>query len=70
VDSEQERVFADSMATLNSVANEHSKDEKPLKPYRSHAERVALTQRNIQIGLTATNVIVACLTCLKVFGIV
>lgn len=45
------------------------KREKPLKPYRSHAERVALKQRNIQIALTATNVLVACLTCLKVFGI-
>jgi hypothetical protein len=46
------------------------KEEKPLKPYRSQAEKIALHQRNIQIALTATNVIVACLTCLKVFGIV
>jgi enamine deaminase RidA (YjgF/YER057c/UK114 family) len=42
---------------------------KPLKPARSQAEVQALHQRNIQIALTATNVLIASLTCLKVFGI-
>lgn len=42
---------------------------KPLKVARSQAEIQALRQRNIQIVLTATNVILAGLTCLRVFGI-
>jgi hypothetical protein len=45
-------------------------DEKPLKPYRSEAERRAVTQRNIQILLTATNVCIAGLVALKVFGLI
>jgi hypothetical protein len=47
-----------------------SKEEKPLKPFRSQAEKHAIHQRNIQIALTATNVLVACLTCLRVFGVI
>jgi len=43
--------------------------DKPLKLYRSEAERHALTQRKIQIGLTATNVVIAGAVALKVFGI-
>jgi hypothetical protein len=41
----------------------------PLRPARSQAEITALYQRNIQIILTITNVCIAALTCLKVFGI-
>lgn len=44
-------------------------DLNKLKYARSHMELEAYRQRWIQIMLTATNVIVACLTCLKVFGI-
>ena len=40
-----------------------------LKVARSQAEVQALHQRNIQIILTATNVVLAGLTCLRVFGI-
>jgi hypothetical protein len=43
--------------------------EEPKKYARSQLEIVAARQRNVQIGLTATNCLVACLTCLKVFGI-
>jgi len=43
--------------------------DSELKHARSQAELIAIQQRGIQIALTATNVIVACLTCLKVFGI-
>jgi hypothetical protein len=46
------------------------KNDKPLKPYRSIAERQALTQRRIQILLTATNVAVSALIALKTFGII
>lgn len=46
------------------------KPPKPLKRFRSEAERIAMMQRNIQITLTAlallTNLLVAC----KVFGII
>jgi hypothetical protein len=44
--------------------------DKPLKPYRSEAERQALTQRKIQIALTATNVLISCLIALKAFGVI
>jgi hypothetical protein len=44
--------------------------DKPLKPYRSEAERHALTQRKIQICLTATNVFITGLVALKAFGII
>ena len=43
--------------------------DKPLKQYRSVAERVAVRQRNIQISLTSCTVVLTTLTCLKVFGI-
>jgi hypothetical protein len=44
-------------------------EKKELKEARSQAELTALSQRRIQIILSATNVTVACLTCLKVFDI-
>lgn len=40
-----------------------------LRYARSHAELLGVRQRWLQVGLTAINVIVALLTCLKVFGI-
>lgn len=46
------------------------KPPKPLKRYRSHAERVALIQRNIQITLTALALLTNLLVALKVFGII
>jgi hypothetical protein len=44
--------------------------DKPLKKYRSLAEKHATRQRNIQILLTATNVFVSILIALKAFGII
>jgi hypothetical protein len=44
-------------------------DRDQLRYARSHMELEAYRQRWIQIVLTATNVLVAGLTCLKVFGI-
>lgn len=44
--------------------------DKPLKPYRSEAERRAVTQRNIQIGLTALNVLTTVVVALHVFGLI
>ncbi len=43
--------------------------DKPLKAARSQAELQAIKQRNIQIGLVATNVIVTLLVALKTFGL-
>lgn len=45
-------------------------DKKPLKPYRSEAERLAVHQRNIQIGLTATNILLTGLIAAKTFGLI
>lgn len=59
--ADAERLLSESLA--------EQKPKKPLKPARSQAELVALRQRWIQIALTGTNCLVACLTCLKVFGI-
>lgn len=46
-----------------------SRPKKPLKPARSQAELQAVKQRNIQIILVATNVIVTSLVALKTFGL-
>lgn len=43
--------------------------DKPLKAARSQAELQAIKQRNIQIALVATNVIITMLVALKTFGI-
>lgn len=48
---------------------EHEKAQKPLRAARSQAEVQAIKQRNIQIALTATNVLLSALTVFKVFGI-
>lgn len=42
---------------------------KELKPYRSHAERIAVKQRYVQIAVSCAGLIVTLLTCLRVFGI-
>lgn len=41
-----------------------------LKKYRSEAERLVVQQRNIQIILVATNVVVSVLIALKTFGLI
>lgn len=46
------------------------KADKELKVARSQAELKALRQRNIQIILTATNVLLTILIALKTFGII
>jgi hypothetical protein len=48
----------------------HEPSAKPLKTFRSHAERMALWQRNIQIALTALALCTNLLVALKVFGII
>ena len=55
--------------TLIEAEAQAVEQHKPLRQYRSQAEKTAVRQRNVQILLTATNVVVAGLTCLKVFGI-
>lgn len=44
--------------------------EKPLKPARSQAEVIAVKQRNVQICLVASNVVVSILIALKTFNII
>lgn len=43
--------------------------EKPIGPYRSLAEKRAVTQRNVTIFLATVVLVVNVLTCLKVFDI-
>jgi hypothetical protein len=47
-----------------------AEEKKELKPARSQAEVTAIKQRNIQIVLVATNVIVTGLVALKTFGLI
>jgi hypothetical protein len=49
---------------------EEEKSPKPLKKFRSEAERIAMRQRNIQIFLTACALLTNLLVALKVFGII
>jgi len=44
--------------------------DKPLKPARSRAELQAIKQRNVQIALVATNVLISLLIALKTFGVI
>lgn len=43
--------------------------DSPLKPFRSEAERIALRQRNIQIGLTAVNLALVGAVAMRTFGL-
>lgn len=43
--------------------------DKPLKPFRSEAERIALRQRNIQIALTGINLALVAAVALRTFGL-
>lgn len=52
---------------MNSVQLTYMKEDKPLKKYRSHAERIAMWQRNIQILLTILVVVLDILLALRAF---
>ena len=67
LDPEVEKIAVEA-ATVTDTEKKAGQD-KPLKPARSEAELTALKQRNLQIALVATNVIIGCLTVLKVYGI-
>ena len=45
------------------------KKGEPLKEARSEAELTAIKQRNLQIVLVATNVVISALIALKTFGV-
>lgn len=49
---------------------EPTTDEKPVRPYRSEAERVAVTQRNVQIGLSLVILAVAAAGLLADLGVI
>jgi hypothetical protein len=51
------------------TSTEKKADKQNLKPARSEAELTAVKQRNLQILLVATNVVIGGLTVLKVYGI-
>lgn len=53
--------------SVNSVQLTYMKEDKPLKKYRSHAERIAMWQRNIQILLTILVVVLDILLALRAF---
>lgn len=55
---------------VDHIGDPFKKQKKPLKPARSEAELIALSQRKWQIALTATNVLVGCLIALRTFGII
>jgi hypothetical protein len=63
-------VNADRQLIETEIVAKEAKHQKELKHARSRAELHAIKQRNIQIALTATNVMIAGLTLLKVFGII
>lgn len=52
---------------VNSVQLISMTEDKPLKKYRSHAERIAMWQRNIQILLTILVVVLDILLALRAF---
>jgi hypothetical protein len=55
---------------LGPLSEEDKQEKEILKKARSEAELIALSQRKIQITLTATNVLVSCLIALKTFGLI
>lgn len=62
---EKDKILMESLAMETK-----EKKEKPLKFARSAAELHAIKQRNIQICLVATNVLLSALIALKTFGII
>jgi hypothetical protein len=66
LDPEVERIAVETAVT---DTEKKAEKEKPLKPARSEAELTAIKQRNLQILLVATNVVIGGLTVLKVYGI-
>jgi hypothetical protein len=58
------------MTTERDNRGAGSDQDGPRPDARSEAERFAVTQRNVQIALVATNVVVTCLIALKTFDII
>jgi hypothetical protein len=60
---------AEKLLIESEAMKANDKPSKPLKPARSQAELLAVRQRWITIIIQSIALVIALLTCLRVFGI-